>query len=82
CAAAAGDYVAVQFSAAAFGLMSVGAGLGSAFSPTVGGAIADHLSMNWTFAVASFGSAAGMVGALAMNKKPTKLEEIEPRAGH
>ena len=82
CAAAAGDYVAVQFSAAAFGLMSVGAGLGSAFSPTVGGAIADHVSMNWTFAVASFGSVAGMVGALAMNKQPPKLDEIQPRSEH
>ena len=53
CAASAGDYVAVQFSAAAFGLMSVGAGLGSAISPTVGGAIADNLGMSWSFAVAS-----------------------------
>ena len=33
CAASAGDYVPVRFSAAAFALMSVGAGLGSTISP-------------------------------------------------
>ena len=74
CAASSGDYVAVQFSAAAFGVMSVGAGLGSAVSPTVGGAIADNLSMNWTFAVASIGSAVGMAGSLVMIKNPRSPE--------
>ena len=66
--------MAVQFSAAAFGVMSVGAGLGSAVSPTVGGAIADNLSMNWTFAVASIGSAVGMAGSLVMVKNPRSPE--------
>ena len=74
CAASSGDYVAVQFSAAAFGVMSVGAGLGSAVSPTVGGAISDNLSLIWTFAVASIGSAVGMAGSLVMIKNPRSPE--------
>ena len=37
CAAAAGDYVAPQFAAAAFGLMGIGAGLGSATGPSYRG---------------------------------------------
>jgi MFS family permease len=78
CAASSGDFVAVQFSAAAFGLMSVGAGLGSAISPTVGGAIADSLGMNWTFAVASIGSAVGMAGSLVMIKRPRSPEMVSP----
>ncbi len=82
CAASAGDYVTVQFSAAAFGLMSVGAGLGSAISPTVGGAIADNLNMNWTFAVASVSSVAGMAGSLVLGMKPPRPEEVEASAIH
>jgi len=82
CAAAAGDYVTVQFSAAAFGLMSVGAGLGSAISPTVGGAIADNLNMNWTFAVASVSSVVGMAGSIVLSKRPPRLEEVEARVTH
>lgn len=82
CAAAAGDYVSVQFSAAAFGLMSIGAGLGSAISPTVGGAIADNLNMNWTFAVASISSIAGMAGSMVLSKRPPRLEEVEASPVH
>lgn len=78
CAACSGDYVAVQFSAAAFGLMSVGAGLGSAISPTVGGAIADNLGMNWTFAMASIGSATGMAGSLLLAKRTPTREAVQP----
>lgn len=78
CAASAGDYVAVQFSSAAFGLMSVGAGLGSAISPTVGGAIADNAGMNWSFAVASLFSAVGMAGSLVLIKIPRSLRSSEP----
>jgi len=82
CAASAGDYVAVQFSAAAFGLMSVGAGLGSAISPTVGGAIADNVNMNWTFAIASMSSVVGMAGALVLMKNPRKPENIPAALTH
>ncbi|PKB58617.1 MAG: hypothetical protein BZY83_06060 [SAR202 cluster bacterium Casp-Chloro-G2] len=82
CAASAGDYVAVQFSAAAFGLMSVGAGLGSAVSPTVGGMIADNLSMNWTFALASLSSITGMAGAVVLDKQPRVPRESAPTTAH
>ena len=78
CAASSGDYVPVQFSAAAFGLMSVGAGLGSAISPTVGGAIADSLNMNWTFAMASAGSVVGMAGSLVLAKRTPMAESAQP----
>ena len=78
CAASAGDYVPVQFSAAAFGLMSVGAGLGSGISPTVGGAIADNLNMSWTFAMASAGSVVGMAGSLVLTKRPPLAESVQP----
>lgn len=78
CAACAGDFVAVQFSAAAFGLMSVGAGLGSAISPTVGGAIADSLGMNWTFALASVGSVTGMAGSVFLAKRSPTREVAQP----
>jgi MFS family permease len=78
CAASSGDYVAVQFSAAAFGLMSVGAGLGSAISPTIGGAIADNFSMNWTFTFGLVSSIAGMTGSLVLLKHPRKPEALQP----
>jgi MFS family permease len=78
CAACSGDYVAVQFSAAAFGLMSVGAGLGSAISPTIGGAIADNFAMNWTFAFALASSIAGMTGSLVLIKNPRTPLALQP----
>lgn len=78
CAASAADHVPVQFSAAAFGLMSVGAGLGSAISPTVGGAVADSLNMNWTFAMAAAGSVVGMAGSLVLAKRPPLTETAQP----
>ena len=49
CAASSGDYVPVRFSAAAFALMSVGAGFGSTISPTLGGLVADYAAMKWGF---------------------------------
>ena len=78
CAASAGDYVAVQFSAAAFGLMAVGAGLGSAISPTVGGAIADNLNMSWSFAAAAIFSGVGMAGSLLLIKHTQSLKVLQP----
>ena len=59
CAASSGDYVPVRFSAAAFALMSVGAGLGSTISPTIGGVVADHVAMKWVFWMATGGSVVG-----------------------
>ncbi len=64
CAASAGDYVPVRFSAAAFALMSVGAGLGSTISPTIGGLVADYIAMKWTFWMAAGGSVVGTLGAI------------------
>ena len=63
CAASSGDYVPVRFSAAAFALMSVGAGLGSTISPTIGGVVADYVDMKWVFWMATGGSVAGTLTA-------------------
>jgi MFS family permease len=64
CAAAAGDYVPVEFSAAAFALMSVGAGLGSSLSPVIAGAIGDATgTLSWAFALALVTTVIGMLGA-------------------
>ena len=63
CAASSGDYVPVRFSAAAFALMSVGAGLGSTISPTIGGIVADHVAMKWVFWMAAGGSFSGTLTA-------------------
>ncbi|MBC8281269.1 MAG: MFS transporter, partial [Chloroflexi bacterium] len=78
CAACSSDYVAVQFSAAAFGLMSVGAGLGNALSPTVGGLIADHFGMAWSFGLAMVGAIVGMGASVVMIKNPTSREAQLP----
>lgn len=69
CAASAGDYVPVRFSAAAFALMSVGAGLGSTVSPTIGGLMADYISMKWVFWLATGGSVLGSTGALYLQTR-------------
>ena len=64
CAASSGDYVPVRFSAAAFALMSVGAGFGSTISPAIGGLVADYVAMKWVFWMASGGSVVGTLAAL------------------
>ncbi len=54
CAAAAGDYVPVFMAPAAFGLMGMGAGIGSTISPAISGPIADATgTLQWSFAMAS-----------------------------
>ena len=63
CAASSGDHVPVRFSAAAFALMSVGAGLGSTISPTIGGLVADFVAMKWVFWMATGGSVMGTLTA-------------------
>ena len=69
CTACAGDYVTVQFSAAAFALMSVGAGLGHSLSPVTAGAIADAAdTLSWAFALAMVGSLLGMVGGYVLSR--------------
>ena len=69
CAASSGDYVPVRFSAAAFALMSVGAGLGSTISPTIGGLVADYIAMKWVFWMATGGSVVGTLTALYLQTK-------------
>ena len=54
CAAAAGDFVPVFMAPAAFGLMGMGAGIGSTISPAISGPIADATgTLQWSFAMAS-----------------------------
>ncbi len=69
CAASSGDYVPVRFSAAAFALMSVGAGLGSTISPTIGGLVADYIEMKWVFWMATGGSVVGTLTALYLQTR-------------
>ena len=69
CAASAGDYVPVRFSAAAFALMSVGAGFGSTISPTIGGVVADYVAMKWAFWMAAGGSVVGTIGAVYLQTR-------------
>ena len=69
CAASSGDYVPVRFSAAAFGLMSVGAGLGSTVSPTIGGLLADFVNMKWVFWLATGGSVCGILGSIYLQTR-------------
>ena len=69
CAASSGDYVPVRFSAAAFALMSVGAGLGSTVSPTIGGLLADFVAMKWVFWLATGGSVCGLAGSLYLQTR-------------
>ena len=69
CAASAGDYVPVRFSAAAFAVMSVGAGFGSTISPTIGGLVADYVSMKWVFWMAAGGSVVGTMAAIYLQTR-------------
>ncbi len=64
CAAAAGDYVPVYMAPASFGLMGMGAGIGSTISPAISGPIADATgTLQWSFAMSTclalIGSALG-----------------------
>ena len=69
CAAAAGDYVAPQFAAAAFGLMGMGAGLGSATGPPIGGYIADMTgTLGWAFVLAAGGAAVAVFGSIFLRR--------------
>lgn len=69
CAAAAGDYVAPQFAAAAFGLMGMGAGLGSATGPPIGGYIADLTgTLSWAFVLAAGGAAVAVLSTVFLRR--------------
>ena len=69
CVASAGEYVEAGFSAAAFGLMGVGAGFGQAIGPLISGHIADVTgSLNWVYILATIASAVGMVGSTFLRR--------------
>ena len=61
CAAAAGDYVPPAMTAAAFGLIGMGASIGTTVSPLVAGPIADATgTLQWAFAI---GAGVAILGA-------------------
>ena len=65
CAAAAGDYVETRFSAAAFGLMGMGAGLGGSIGPPLGGVVADATGdLAWPFILATAGAVLGLCASV------------------
>ena len=71
CVAAAGDYVETRFSAAAFGLMGVGAGIGGSVGPPIGGIVADATGeLTWPFILATAGAAVGL-GASTFLRRPS-----------
>ena len=66
CAAAAGDYVPPAMTAAAFGLIGMGASIGTTISPLIAGPVADATqTLQWAFAigagVALLGAALGII---------------------
>lgn len=68
CAASAGDFVPVHLSAAAFALMSTGAGSGAMISPSIAGGLADATgSLQGAFAVALGGSLGGALGSVLLH---------------
>jgi MFS family permease len=77
CAASSGDHVPAQFAAAAFALMSVGAGLGSTASPVIAGAIADTVGIGWAFTLSIGASFMGVAGA-AFLRNPGTTRAPEP----
>ena len=75
CAASAGDYVAPRFSTAAFGLMGVGAGVGSAAGPLIGGHVADVTdAVGWVFVLAAGGAAVAAFGSLVLRRPGAPAE--------
>lgn len=62
CAAAAGDYVPAAMVPAAFGLIGMGASIGTTVSPAIAGPIADATqTLKWAFAM---GAGVALLGAL------------------
>ncbi len=82
CAASAGDYVPVYMAPAAFGLMGMGAGIGSTVSPVIAGPIADATgTLQWAFAMAAVvaltGAALGFY--LHMKGRPGQAPDFRPQ---
>jgi len=77
CAASAGDYVAPHYSAAAFGLMGMGAGLGSAMGPLVGGRIGDVTgTLGWVYVLAAGAGAVAVLMSALLRRPPTVPEVL------
>ena len=69
CATAAGDYVLPRFAAAAFGLMGMGAGLGMAIGPVIGGSIADATdNLGLVFLLGTGASVIACFGAMLLRR--------------
>ena len=70
CAAAAGDYVPVFMAPAAFGLMGMGAGIGSTVAPMIAGPVADATgTLQWSFAMAAGVALLGALLGFALHGK-------------
>ena len=83
CAASAGDYVPVYMAPAAFGLMGMGAGIGSTLSPVITGPIADATNtLQWSFAMSTGMALAGaLLGfVLYFNSRRTATTPPDPTA--
>ena len=81
CAASAGDYVPGHAATAAFGLMSVGAGLGTAISPTLAGVIADATgTLRWSFTLAFGASIVAMAASLLLHRMTARQSSVVPEA--
>ena len=82
CAASAGDYVPVFMAPAAFGLMGMGAGIGSTLSPVIAGPVADATgTLQWAFAMATGAALVGAVLGFALHfrGKPAALAKSSSR---
>ena len=70
-AAASGDYVSPAYSAAAFGLIGTGAGVGGSLSPLLGGYIADASGdVGWVFVMTAAGGVAAVIASTFLRKPP------------
>ena len=82
CAAAAGDYVPVFMAPAAFGLMGMGAGIGSTISPIIAGPIADATgTLKWAYAMAAGVALIGAILGFTLHFKGRNDELIRPANG-
>jgi MFS family permease len=80
CAASAGDYASPRFSAAAFGLMGMGAGLGNALGPLLGGWIADLTEVRWVFTLPTGGAAFAVLASTFLRRPRALARRRAPRA--
>ena len=77
CAAAAGDFVPPAMTAAAFGLIGMGASIGTTISPLIAGPVADATqTLQWAFAIGAGVALLGAaLGAILQLKTPRRAAE-------